>query len=80
MNCKKGDMAMYVGKMAEFRGHIVKCVELDGDFGPPAWVIEPMLGTYDVAFDSVLRPIRHPGVNAVDEMLLICGKPREMSA
>jgi hypothetical protein len=51
MNCKKGDMAMYIGKMAEFRGHIVKCVELDGDFGPPAWVIEPMLGTYDVAFD-----------------------------
>jgi hypothetical protein len=77
MNCKKGDFAMYVGVIPEIRGQITQCVELDNSWrdGRPSWVVDPPLGRFDVALDAALRPIRHPGLNAVDEMVQRCGKP-----
>lgn len=83
MNCRPGQLAMYVGLAEEHRGKIVLVLQ-DGTAeahrkGLPGhwWAIEPALPAAfskgDLARDDVLRPLR--GSEGVDEMLRITGKP-----
>jgi hypothetical protein len=81
MNCKPGDLAMYVGKAAHMRGRVVKCVELLG-LKPATgsselwamWRVDPPqpdspAHVKDWIADRALRPIRDPGEDAKDETL-----------
>lgn len=85
MNCKKGEIAMYVGtqaNLAHVRGHLFQCLEWVTDSeGRSGWLTDPHPTPQCVGLrDEVLRPIRDPGPDAIDEMLLVCGKPREVTA
>jgi hypothetical protein len=85
MNCKKGDIAMYVGKapeLANIRGHLFRCMEWITDTdGREGWLTDPPPREGHAGLrDHVLRPIRDPGPRAVDEMLVVCGVPREVAA
>lgn len=90
MNCKPGDLAIFVKSCCGNEGKIVRCIRLLSsaqaareEFAPGAlWEIDTLvLTTYgDVwcrAFDEQLRPLRDPGDGAVDEMVKIVGKPKE---
>jgi len=62
MNCKQGDLAVYVGDVQNSLGYIVTCVRIHPHW-PTAWIIEPPLPHYpgtlsDAAYDCNLRPIR----------------------
>lgn len=51
----------------------------------PIWIIDQEIPGFDGSLsnyiaDSQLRPIRDPGDDATDEMVLIAGKPQEVSA
>lgn len=86
MNCKPGDLAVIVRSFAGNEGRIVRCVRLiskecicvlpDGSQSLQAiWEIDTDLtgcngGTGPYCQDSLLRPIRDPGDDAVDETLL----------
>jgi hypothetical protein len=84
MNCKKGDIAMYIGTdpiFAEQRGKLFECVEFITDIeGKSGWMTDPRPRPGSSGFlDEVLRPLGKPGEHEVDEMLLVTGKPREVS-
>lgn len=90
MNCKPGDLAVYVGADERCYGHIVRCIRLSKlarlICELPCWVVEPALPCDDgdgdalgVA-DSLLRPLRHPGNDAVDETLLWKPVPEKETA
>jgi hypothetical protein len=95
MNCKQGDLAVFVRSKAGNEGKVVTCLRLARwdeinearfahDAGP-IWKIDravPTLFPYgndirfaDLAHDSMLRPIRDPGDDATDEMIVLLGKP-----
>lgn len=68
MNCKPGDLAIYIN--SRWPGRIFEIVEA-ADFG--FWKVRPRVG-WDIA-DKNLRPIRdQPGE---DEILRIAGKPAD---
>jgi hypothetical protein len=84
MNCKPGDLAVFVRSDAGNEGRIIECVRLATRtelirggfitrFGP-VWVTrEPLIATSGIylpfAIDAYLRPIRDPGDDAQDETL-----------
>lgn len=90
MNCKQGDLAVFVRSTAGNEGKIVTCVEF---LGPrrlkwpdnvvrksPCWKIDRLLigckgDLTDIVADEFLRPIR--GGEGMDEMIRITGKPKE---
>ena len=88
MNCKPGDLAYTVAPViAERRGRIYQVVRASNmedhirlrygwssDF--PCWVCIDAEGETIYA-DVSLRPIRDPGEDATDEMLLLVGRPNE---
>jgi hypothetical protein len=79
VNCKKGDTAMYVGReYPHAQGQVFRCLSWITDLqGRSGWMTDPpppVKGMRGFA-DAVLQPIRHPGDDAVDEMVQRCGKP-----
>jgi hypothetical protein len=87
MNCKPGDLAIYVSSRAGNEGRIVRCLRLasaqevlsQGFGGWHMWItdnqeIKTTNGlTTNLASDMYLRPIRDQ--DGEDEMLRIAGKP-----
>ena len=76
MNCKPGDLAVYVGYQPQFWGHIKTVVRFVGYHpwdGKPGWWVEPPFvgghGHQNIVYDESLRPIRDPGDDARDETL-----------
>jgi hypothetical protein len=86
MNCKPGDLAMYVGLNQEYIGHVVTVVSPTTADSPlavdgPWWHVEPKIGgKYSRTSDASLRPIRDPGDDAVDETLLWLPSPKRERA
>lgn len=88
MNCKQGDLAIVSkvrgpgagGQGMEHNGKIVRCVEMVVEDGFVAWIVEPRLGRYHGVLDRNLRPLRNPGDDEVDEMLVMAGKPQGVAA
>jgi hypothetical protein len=92
MNCKQGDLAVFVRSEAGNEGVIVRCLrlattkELADNLFPvdvPRWVVDRGINTtwgrfLPFASDKSLRPIR-PG-DGEDEMLRIAGKPQDVVA
>jgi hypothetical protein len=84
MNCKQGDLAVFIRSDAGNEGRVVTCVRLTAieelqllgwrlDVGP-VWVIDQVVLTTHgrlapLAADSYLFPIRDPGEDAKDETL-----------
>jgi len=86
MRCRVGDLAMVVrcSPGSEITlGHVCEVVEMEihpftKEIG---WVVEPPCPNgHDCIVDAFLRPIRDAGDDATDEMVLIAGKPQEVSA
>lgn len=94
MNCKPDDLVRYVGRIRRpnlygWIGRTVKLISIsDGD---RVWVVDPPLPGGVVfyegrprrpewVYDASLRPIRDPGDDAIDEMVLIVGKPEGVTA
>lgn len=93
MNCKPGDLAIVVRSYAGNEGKIVRCVRLLSEAqlweGPgidslisPDWEVDLPLrncggGMQSSIPDCLLRPIRDPGDDAVDETLLRLPSPRQ---
>ena len=91
MNCKQGDVAVIVRSYAGNEGKIVRCLRLlkndmawvgiDGITEKfPTWEIDRQLkgwkgDTSCYVADYKLRPIRDPGDDATDEMIVLLGKP-----
>jgi hypothetical protein len=79
MNCKPGDLAVFVRSYIGNEGKIVRILRLadvherrDYDPSEIIWATDrPVLDTFGgwgcTAIDSYLRPIRDPGDDAVDE-------------
>lgn len=95
MNCKPGDLAIVVSVKHGYEnwaiGQVTRCVRFlgfsegrEGVIPDDCWEIEPLCGplghVYSRISDSALRPIRDPGDDAIDEMVLIVGKPSEVTA
>jgi hypothetical protein len=88
MNCREGDLAVYVGEDMSCQGRIVQCIAIDPlgtqILGTPVWTVEPplpmtgcdepSLGVTDIA----LRPIRDN--DGEDETLQWAGKPEGVTA
>lgn len=93
MNCKQGDLAYVVVPGRPADGMIVKCVEFLGVIAItcqggveklPVWRLDHPIPAFDgtpttKASDDRLRPIRPQSDDKVDEMLLIAGKPKEVT-
>jgi hypothetical protein len=89
MNCKQGDLAIFVNNSAGNIGKIVRCLELDlstRDVDGKRWISTPRWKTDQVfkatdgswinsAADVHLRPIRDN--DGQDEMIRIAGLPLE---
>jgi hypothetical protein len=84
MNCKPGDMAVYVRSDSCNLGKIVRVLrfvgKVDGWTGDDRWLTDSLqVGAYggrtNTARDSNLRPIRDPGDDATDETLLWLPSP-----
>lgn len=73
LNCKPGDLARIIHHptLPEYADRIVRCVRTHvHPRGRIGWIIEPRLPCgCDVVADDLLRPIRDPGDDAVDETL-----------
>jgi hypothetical protein len=85
MNCKPGELAVFVRSMSGNEGKIVRCLRIksdwdglmkrDGSIEPGVvWEIDPPVPAWSgngtaYALDSYLRPIRDPGEDAIDETL-----------
>ena len=88
MNCKPGDLAVVVksglGGVDSWVGRIIKVIGLCQGPAGPCWTYEgarlshPIYGDCEAVSDKCLRPIR-PG-EGEDEMLLLAGKPTEVTA
>lgn len=86
MNCKKGDLAVYVGKSKSQVGKIVTCVSFGGSKTLLAdhWYVEPHIvrdrdgKLCGYVKDASLRPIRP--TDGEDETLQWAGKPKEVTA
>ena len=73
LNCKPGDLAIYVNK--DFSGRIFTIVEKSGEFW---WRVEPCPPYVIALHDKNLRPLRDQ--DGEDEMLRIAGLPNKESA
>lgn len=95
MNCKPGDLAVFVRSTCGNEGVIVRCLSLsmythtvnpNGVFTEtPIWNVDKLVRGWDGSFarlasDCNLRPIRDPGDDAVDETLIWAGDPRVQRA
>lgn len=81
MNCRPGDLAIIVTADRytpnKVLGTIVRVTELDPNGSPvtgmPSWKLDRLYAVDDFFFnrarDSILRSIRDPGADAVDEMV-----------
>jgi hypothetical protein len=75
MNCKPGDLAVYVGADKAHYGWIVRVVRQHIDDNPfPSWWVDPPMPETEewaegLVYDHALRPIRDPGEDARDETL-----------
>ena len=78
MNCKPGDLAVYVGRQSACLGQMVTVVS---SVTPDGWWVEPgLIGAEkhpNMVYDRALRPIRDPGPEAVDEMVQKLGSPNK---
>jgi len=94
MNCKPGDLAMYIGVHVAARGMVcqvvrpvrwydrLRCREIN-TLIQPVWRIDPPLirgdgGTGEFVSDCALRPIRDNP--GADETLTWAGKPQPVEA
>ena len=89
LNCKAGDLAVFVKSTAGNEGKIVLCVRYlgvitlsnqNGHFLAPAWEIDTHVPSWtgklvNIISDEYLRPIRDQ--DGEDEMLRIVGRPME---
>lgn len=89
MNCKPGDLAVMVKSGAGNEGRILTCIRfigrVSGYEGSDYWEVDKALTSKfgdktRIARDSQLRPIRPQSDDATDEMVLIAGKPQEVTA
>lgn len=90
LNCRKDDLAFIVSATTPETlasiGHVCRCVEQVNNpiSGEPGWLIDPPVQIAGEVFphclDRVMRPIRDPGEDAVDQMVLLCGLPQEVAA
>lgn len=95
MNCKPGDLAVFVRSKAGNEGKIVRCIRLatseeidhwaHTDTKGPVWVVDQMVlrkyGTFaPLALDVNLRPIRPQDDDAVDEVIQRIGTPHKETA
>jgi len=86
MNCQQNDLAIVVGSITEpsANGKIVRCLRLCAEKKLPAWEIDPPIqakfGYYTSIMDQLLRPIRNPGADEVDEMVLLVERPDVVKA
>lgn len=92
MNCKPGDLAVFVRSYCGNEGKIVRCIRLVD--WPPRYGYESVESVWEtdrpvrdtwgettfMALDSYLRPIRPQPDDAVDEMVQKLGKPEEVTA
>lgn len=69
MNCRPGDLAVVVKSQYDQTqiGKIVRVVEWCT--WTKGWIVSPPILFYPSVHDEVLRPIRDPGADAVDEVL-----------
>lgn len=74
MNCKPGDLAIYVGSL--YSGMIFKVV---APYCDKTWVVDPMPKGLIAIADKNLRPIRDPGDDATDETLTCLPVPSRES-
>jgi len=94
MNCNPGNLA-YIAKNIEGNARHFVYIEFDSghrDSGEHWWVCtcaQDLRSWHDglikagqriLIADCDLRPIRDPGEYAIDEMVLIAGKPQEVTA
>ena len=87
MNCKPGDLAVVVCA-GRLEGRVIRVTSLDPGRSPcgrPLWLYEGDLTDpdgfrYESIWDHILRPLRDPGDDAVDEMVVIAGKPEHQPA
>lgn len=90
MNCKPGDLARVINSKAAldcgFSDKILKVTKLskepNGIFywefcGPALLCRCGCCGLVDLIADDQLRPIRDPGDDATDEMIVLLGKPEK---
>ncbi|MGC4396010.1 hypothetical protein [Hydrogenophaga sp. T2] len=92
MNCKPGDLAVIVRASDRFEhawvGRVIRVTHLSGVglTGLPCWAYEGprlhhrLFGDATAIADEVLRPLRDPGDDAVDEVLRRIGSPNEVTA
>lgn len=93
MNCKQGDLAVFVRSTAGNEGRIVRCVRLiahsgflarDGSvIGGPTWEVDPPIFGWcgdrlSGVRDALLRPLRDG--EGADETLTWVGRPREFAS
>jgi hypothetical protein len=95
MNVEQNDITRIIGGQGQYTDRLVEVVRFKGvwlcepTLGP-FWFVKPIGFTPfdcktdgDGCFlfpDARLRPIRDPGDDAVDEMVLRVGKPQEVTA
>lgn len=88
LNCNRGDLVRYVGPAPRpnvfgWVGKVISYLPFDEE---PAWVVSPPLpggvlyrgkrySTGEWVLDKNLHPIRDPGDDAVDEVIIRLGKP-----
>lgn len=88
MNCEPGDLAVVANDMGlvaarPLLGVVVRVVELYGtdDRWGPIWCIDATVERGGIRFnciaDAMLKPLRDPGDDAVDETLQRLGLPEE---
>lgn len=86
MRCRPGDLVVCVwSAFPELVGRVFNVTRVS-HIWPDCWVTSPPQftdGDSSVAVvfvDHHLRPLRDPGDDATDEMVLIAGKPQEVTA
>ncbi|CAA2106063.1 hypothetical protein [Variovorax paradoxus] len=91
MNCKPGDLALTHGAPIDndILAEVLELREVHGVYGQ-LWLIRSLGSPFHITPttrhmlvvwpDKMLRPIRDPGDDAVDEMLLLVGAPEAATA
>lgn len=86
MNCKPGDLAVVVRAAEHAKNCIGKLITVEKTVSGTHWRYSPMLYRatdglpINYVEDECLRPIRNHPDDAVDEMLVITGKPVKEAA